>query len=118
MGGVIQGREGKVVAVYRRKWVIHVERITREKVKSTTPGTATCPPSQALRNREWYFTGLGTYRGQLMKLEWNLGWGSGWKVLNGSTEWICSDSCNWTACVHGRWRDSAGISSQAAHLLT
>jgi hypothetical protein len=28
----VQGREGKVVQVYRRKWVIHVERITREKV--------------------------------------------------------------------------------------
>lgn len=28
----MQGREGKVVTVYRRKWVIHVERITREKV--------------------------------------------------------------------------------------
>lgn len=27
-----QGREGKVIQVYRRKWVIHVERITRDKV--------------------------------------------------------------------------------------
>jgi hypothetical protein len=27
-----QGREGKVTTVYRRKWVIHIERITREKV--------------------------------------------------------------------------------------
>jgi ribosomal protein uL24 len=30
--GTYKGREGKVVQVYRRKWVIHVERITREKV--------------------------------------------------------------------------------------
>jgi hypothetical protein len=30
--GTFKGREGKVVTVYRRKWVIHVERITREKV--------------------------------------------------------------------------------------
>lgn len=30
--GGFQGREGKVVQVYRKKWVIHVERITREKV--------------------------------------------------------------------------------------
>ncbi len=30
--GPYKGREGKVVQVYRRKWVIHVERITREKV--------------------------------------------------------------------------------------
>lgn len=28
----MQGREGKVVQVYRKKWVIHIERITREKV--------------------------------------------------------------------------------------
>ena len=27
----MQGRDGKVVQVYRKKWVIHVERITREK---------------------------------------------------------------------------------------
>ncbi|KAJ6797679.1 putative 60S ribosomal protein L26-1 [Iris pallida] len=31
-----KGREGKVVLVYRRKWVIHVERITREKVNGST----------------------------------------------------------------------------------
>jgi large subunit ribosomal protein L26e len=30
--GTFKGREGKVVEVYRRKWVIHVERINREKV--------------------------------------------------------------------------------------
>jgi hypothetical protein len=30
--GTYKGREGKVVQVYRKKWVIHVERITREKV--------------------------------------------------------------------------------------
>lgn len=32
----VQGREGKVVAVYRKRWVIHIERITREKVNSAT----------------------------------------------------------------------------------
>ncbi|KAJ6989597.1 60S ribosomal protein L26-1 [Populus alba x Populus x berolinensis] len=31
--GTYKGREGKV---YRRKWVIHVERITREKVNGST----------------------------------------------------------------------------------
>lgn len=30
--GTYKGREGKVVQVYRRKWVVHIERITREKV--------------------------------------------------------------------------------------
>ncbi|KAK3036540.1 hypothetical protein RJ639_030981, partial [Escallonia herrerae] len=34
--GTYKGREGKVVQVYRRKWVINVERITREKVNGST----------------------------------------------------------------------------------
>ncbi len=34
--GTFKGREGKVVEVYRRKWVIHIERIQREKVNGTT----------------------------------------------------------------------------------
>lgn len=34
----VQGREGKVTQVYRRKWVIHIERITREKVNGELRG--------------------------------------------------------------------------------
>ncbi|GAB2232939.1 hypothetical protein Droror1_Dr00012008 [Drosera rotundifolia] len=34
--GTFKGREGKVVQVYRKKWVIHIERITREKVNGST----------------------------------------------------------------------------------
>ncbi|KAF5837991.1 translation protein SH3-like domain-containing protein [Dunaliella salina] len=34
--GTYKGREGKVTQVYRRKWVIHIERITREKVNGAT----------------------------------------------------------------------------------
>jgi large subunit ribosomal protein L26e len=34
--GTFKGREGKVMQVYRRKWVIHIERITREKVNGST----------------------------------------------------------------------------------
>ncbi len=30
--GSFKGREGKVTTVYRKKWCIHVEKITREKV--------------------------------------------------------------------------------------
>jgi large subunit ribosomal protein L26e len=30
--GTYKGREGKVTSVYRLKWVIHVERVTRDKV--------------------------------------------------------------------------------------
>eukprot|EP01024_Parvocaulis_polyphysoides_P056477 TRINITY_DN59679_c0_g1_i1.p1 TRINITY_DN59679_c0_g1~~TRINITY_DN59679_c0_g1_i1.p1 ORF type:complete len:164 (-),score=23.78 TRINITY_DN59679_c0_g1_i1:117-557(-) len=29
--GTFKGREGKVITVYRKKWVIHIERLTREK---------------------------------------------------------------------------------------
>ncbi len=29
--GTYKGREGKVIQVYRRKWVIHIEKLTREK---------------------------------------------------------------------------------------
>jgi hypothetical protein len=28
---LLQAREGKVVEVYRKKWVIHIERITKDK---------------------------------------------------------------------------------------
>ncbi|XP_022743500.1 60S ribosomal protein L26-1-like, partial [Durio zibethinus] len=34
--GTYKGPEGKVVEVYRRKWVINVERISREKVNGST----------------------------------------------------------------------------------
>jgi large subunit ribosomal protein L26e len=30
--GIHKGREGKVVSVYRLKYVIHIERVTRDKV--------------------------------------------------------------------------------------
>jgi len=30
--GTHKGREGKVSTVYRKKWVIHIEKLTREKV--------------------------------------------------------------------------------------
>jgi hypothetical protein len=35
--GTYKGREGKVIQVYRKKWIIHVERITREKVNGANP---------------------------------------------------------------------------------
>ncbi|VFQ81109.1 unnamed protein product [Cuscuta campestris] len=34
--GTYKGREGKIVQVYRKKWVIHIERITREKANGNT----------------------------------------------------------------------------------
>ena len=32
-----QGKEGKVMQVYRKKWVIHIERVNREKVNGACP---------------------------------------------------------------------------------
>jgi len=34
--GKFQGRDGKVVQVYRKKWIIHIERVTRDKVNGAT----------------------------------------------------------------------------------
>ncbi|MCL7051891.1 hypothetical protein MKW94_017467 [Papaver nudicaule] len=41
--GTFKGREGKVVQVYRKKWVIHVERIAREKVNGSTVNVGVDP---------------------------------------------------------------------------
>lgn len=34
--GTYKGREGKVISVYRKKWIIHVERVQREKITGAT----------------------------------------------------------------------------------
>ncbi|KAI9314328.1 60S ribosomal protein L26 [Dichotomocladium elegans] len=34
--GSMKGREGKVVQVYRKKWVIHIDRVSREKANGAT----------------------------------------------------------------------------------
>lgn len=47
--GTFKKREGKVVQVYRRKWVIHIERITREKVNGAC---ATSPILSFLQARK------------------------------------------------------------------
>jgi large subunit ribosomal protein L26e len=38
--GTYKGREGKVIQCYRKKWVIHIERITREKATGVLPTPA------------------------------------------------------------------------------
>eukprot|EP00349_Pseudokeronopsis_sp_Brazil_P000615 CAMPEP_0202955704 /NCGR_PEP_ID=MMETSP1396-20130829/238_1 /ASSEMBLY_ACC=CAM_ASM_000872 /TAXON_ID= /ORGANISM="Pseudokeronopsis sp., Strain Brazil" /LENGTH=111 /DNA_ID=CAMNT_0049672375 /DNA_START=160 /DNA_END=495 /DNA_ORIENTATION=- len=32
MRGTYKGREGKVLTVYRKKWCLHIEKVTKEKV--------------------------------------------------------------------------------------
>lgn len=34
--GTYKDREGKIIAAYRRKWVIHIEKVTREKANGQT----------------------------------------------------------------------------------
>merc|ERR1719203_827900 len=34
--GSFKGREGKVVQVYRKKWVIHIEKLTRDRANGMT----------------------------------------------------------------------------------
>ncbi|KLO11874.1 ribosomal protein L24, partial [Schizopora paradoxa] len=36
ISGKYKGREGKVTQVYRKKWVIHVERVTRDKTNGSS----------------------------------------------------------------------------------
>ena len=42
------GREGKVVQVYRKKWVIHVERLTKDKVNGCLLYTSPSPRDATL----------------------------------------------------------------------
>ncbi len=58
-----QGREGKVVQVYRRKWVIHIERITREKVNGElTTGSAAAGMAAAWVGVAWGRAAQGRHR--------------------------------------------------------
>ena len=45
--GTHKGKDGKVVQVYRRKWVIHVERVTREKANGAQINIG-IPPSKVV----------------------------------------------------------------------
>ena len=45
--GTYANREGKVLACYRKKWVIHIEKVTREKAN----GKSLLHPSDAARAR-------------------------------------------------------------------
>ncbi|KAM4113354.1 hypothetical protein ACJW30_05G214500 [Castanea mollissima] len=41
--GTFKGRKGKVVQVYCRKWIIHIERVTREKMNVSTVNVGVNP---------------------------------------------------------------------------
>ena len=63
--GTYKGREGKVIQCYRKKWVIHVERITREKA-SGAHRTQQRPSPRAVgsRRRAVQVSAAGRSRGR------------------------------------------------------
>ncbi|KAJ2372324.1 60S ribosomal protein L26A [Coemansia sp. RSA 2607] len=46
--GQYKGREGKVTTVYRKKWVIHIERLVREKANNATVPIPVHPSNVAI----------------------------------------------------------------------
>merc|ERR1712057_137699 len=46
--GSHRGREGKVIQVYRKKYVIHIERVTREKSNGSTVNVGIHPSNAAI----------------------------------------------------------------------
>merc|ERR1712167_220784 len=46
--GQHKGREGKVIQVYRKKFVIHIERVTREKSNGSTVNVGIHPSNVAI----------------------------------------------------------------------
>jgi len=41
--GTNKGRDGKVIQVYRKKWVIHIEKLTRDKANGATVNVGVHP---------------------------------------------------------------------------
>lgn len=41
--GKFKGREGKITQVYRKKWIIHVDRVHRDKANGSTPSIGLHP---------------------------------------------------------------------------
>ncbi|KAL9554100.1 hypothetical protein MBANPS3_002966 [Mucor bainieri] len=48
--GTYKGREGKIVQVYRKKWVIHIDRVSREKVNGATAPIGISPSKVVITN--------------------------------------------------------------------
>ena len=47
------GREGKVIQVYRKKYVIHIERVTREKSNGESPPETLTEPTIENAGGKW-----------------------------------------------------------------
>ena len=46
--GSYKGREGRIISVYRKKWVVHVERVTKEKVNGASAPVGISPSNLSI----------------------------------------------------------------------
>jgi large subunit ribosomal protein L26e len=46
--GSYKGREGRISSVYRKKWVVYLERVTREKVNGASAPVGISPSNLAI----------------------------------------------------------------------
>jgi ribosomal protein uL24 len=46
--GNYKGREGRITSVYRKKWVVHVERVTKEKVNGASAPVGISPSNLSI----------------------------------------------------------------------
>ena len=46
--GNYKGREGRVTAVYRKRWIVYVERVSREKVSGASASVGISPSNLAI----------------------------------------------------------------------
>jgi large subunit ribosomal protein L26e len=46
--GSYKGREGRITSVYRKKWVVYVERVTREKVNGASAPVGISPSNLSI----------------------------------------------------------------------
>jgi ribosomal protein uL24 len=46
--GGFKGREGRVTSVYRKKWVVHIERVTKEKVNGASAPVGISPSNLSI----------------------------------------------------------------------
>jgi ribosomal protein uL24 len=104
--GTNKGREGKIVSVYRLKYIVHVERVTREKSNGQSVPIGVAPSKLVItklkldKDRESILDRMGKGREaakKKMSKEWR--WPCGGlmnELLMGGM------GCGYMACLHGR----------------
>lgn len=67
--GGFKGREGKVIAVYRKNWIIHVDRITLEKVNGQRVHVGVDPSNCVITNLKMGKTRVSLLKRKLSKYD-------------------------------------------------